>query len=147
MDRELFKIGRKSKKRVGRGISSGHGKTAGRGTKGQKSRAGFNIPKRFEGGQTPLSMRAPKMKGFRVRKNKIILLKTDMLDKLSGDRLDKDSLIAAGLIKKGVSYKILAGVKISKSFSNIDAPISSGAMKMLLAKHKVLEKESSGNTQ
>ena len=53
----------KIKKRVGRGISSGQGKTAGRGTKGQRSRSGFNIPKRFEGGQTPYLRRMPKLKG------------------------------------------------------------------------------------
>lgn len=55
----------KKKTRVGRGIAAGKGKTAGRGTKGQKSRAGGNIPARFEGGQTPLHIRIPKLRGFR----------------------------------------------------------------------------------
>jgi large subunit ribosomal protein L15 len=53
------------KRRVGRGIASGQGKTAGRGTKGQKSRAGGNLPAWFEGGQTPLHQRIPKLRGFR----------------------------------------------------------------------------------
>jgi large subunit ribosomal protein L15 len=53
--------------RVGRGISAGKGKTAGRGTKGQKARAGGSIPPWFEGGQTPLHMRIPKLRGFRNR--------------------------------------------------------------------------------
>ena len=53
------------KTRVGRGIAAGKGKTAGRGTKGQKARAGGNIPARFEGGQTPLHVRIPKLRGFR----------------------------------------------------------------------------------
>ena len=54
-----------AKRRVGRGIASGQGKTAGRGTKGQKARAGGNIPAWFEGGQTPLHQRLPKLRGFR----------------------------------------------------------------------------------
>lgn len=53
--------------RVGRGIAAGQGKTAGRGTKGQKARAGASIPPWFEGGQTPLSQRIPKLRGFRNR--------------------------------------------------------------------------------
>jgi large subunit ribosomal protein L15 len=53
--------------RVGRGIAGGKGKTAGRGTKGQKARAGGSIPARFEGGQTPLHIRIPKLRGFKNR--------------------------------------------------------------------------------
>jgi large subunit ribosomal protein L15 len=56
---------RKEKRRVGRGIAAGQGKTAGRGTKGQKARAGGKIPAWFEGGQTPLHQRIPKLRGFR----------------------------------------------------------------------------------
>jgi large subunit ribosomal protein L15 len=51
--------------RVGRGIAAGKGKTAGRGTKGQKSRAGSGIPAWFEGGQTPIHIRVPKLRGFK----------------------------------------------------------------------------------
>jgi len=54
-------------RRVGRGHGSGRGKTAGRGTKGQKSRAGGSLPAWFEGGQTPLHVRTPKLHGFRNR--------------------------------------------------------------------------------
>ena len=61
---------RKAKRRVGRGIAAGQGKTAGRGTKGQKARAGGSIPAWFEGGQTPLHQRLPKLRGF-VNKFKI----------------------------------------------------------------------------
>ena len=56
---------RKAKRRVGRGIAAGQGKTAGRGTKGQKARAGGKIPAWFEGGQTPLHQRIPKLHGFK----------------------------------------------------------------------------------
>ena len=58
---------RKERIRVGRGIAAGKGKTAGRGTKGQKARAGGGIPAWFEGGQTPLHMRIPKLRGFKNR--------------------------------------------------------------------------------
>ena len=58
---------RKERTRVGRGIAAGKGKTAGRGTKGQKSRAGGSIPAWFEGGQTPLHQRIPKLRGFKNR--------------------------------------------------------------------------------
>ena len=58
---------RQPRTRVGRGIAAGKGKTAGRGTKGQKARAGGGIPAWFEGGQTPLHMRIPKLRGFKNR--------------------------------------------------------------------------------
>ncbi len=58
---------RKARTRVGRGIAAGKGKTAGRGTKGQKARAGGSIPPWFEGGQTPLHVRIPKLRGFKNR--------------------------------------------------------------------------------
>lgn len=58
---------RTARRRVGRGIAAGQGKTAGRGTKGQKARAGGSIPAWFEGGQTPLHMRIPKLRGFKNR--------------------------------------------------------------------------------
>ena len=57
----------KARTRVGRGIAGGKGKTAGRGTKGQKARAGGTIPAWFEGGQTPIHIRIPKLRGFKVR--------------------------------------------------------------------------------
>jgi large subunit ribosomal protein L15 len=58
---------RKARTRVGRGIAAGQGKTAGRGTKGQKARAGASIPAWFEGGQTPIHVRVPKLRGFKNR--------------------------------------------------------------------------------
>jgi large subunit ribosomal protein L15 len=57
----------KARKRIGRGNSSGHGTTAGRGTKGQLSRSGGGKGKGFEGGQQPLAMRLPKLPGFKNR--------------------------------------------------------------------------------
>ncbi len=62
---ELNMTAKKSKKRVGRGIAAGHGKTAGRGTKGQNARTGGVRPG-FEGGQNPLMQRFPKLRGFTI---------------------------------------------------------------------------------
>jgi large subunit ribosomal protein L15 len=56
---------RRARTRVGRGIAAGQGKTAGRGTKGQRSRTGASIPAWFEGGQTPIHIRVPKLHGFK----------------------------------------------------------------------------------
>lgn len=58
---------KRPRRRVGRGIAAGQGKTAGRGTKGQKARAGGSIPPWFEGGQTPIHIRIPKLRGFKNR--------------------------------------------------------------------------------
>ena len=58
---------RRERTRVGRGIAAGKGKTAGRGTKGQRARAGASIPGWFEGGQTPIHIRVPKLRGFKNR--------------------------------------------------------------------------------
>lgn len=105
----------KNRKRVGRGISAGGGKTAGRGTKGQKSRSGFNIPKRFEGGQTPLSMRLPKLAGFKSPHKKAIVLTLDTISKnfKNNDLVSVASLIEKKIIKCGQKVKILNTGKLS----------------------------------
>ena len=88
-------------RRVGRGHGSGRGKTAGRGTKGQKSRAGGNLPAWFEGGQTPLHIRTPKLHGFRNRGRvayaPLNLGKLGELDK--GTLVTPDVLAHDGLIR------------------------------------------------
>jgi large subunit ribosomal protein L15 len=94
--------------RVGRGIAAGKGKTAGRGTKGQKARAGGSIPPWFEGGQTPLHMRIPKLRGFKNR------AKVDYEVVNVGDiaaRIDAGSFAAAGTApKKGEQLTINADI-------------------------------------
>lgn len=79
---QLESLQTKNKKRKGRGLSAGQGKTAGRGTKGQKSRAGHNIPSRHEGGQTPLSMRLPKLPGFKSRHAKAAVFSVEKIGQL-----------------------------------------------------------------
>lgn len=76
----------KSVKRVGRGIAAGQGKTAGRGTKGQKSRTGHSkLPAGFMGGQRAIMQAIPKLKGFRSIHSKAEVVYTDVLNTLSGD--------------------------------------------------------------
>jgi len=92
---------RKPSRRVGRGHGSGRGKTAGRGTKGQKSRAGGNLPAWFEGGQTPLHVRTPKLHGFknRFRVAYAPLNLARLSDVESGTLVTPDVLAHDGLIR------------------------------------------------
>lgn len=103
----------KRRKRVGRGIGGKGGKTAGRGTKGQKARD--TIPVSFEGGQLPLSMRVPKLKGFnnpfRVEYQAINL---DTLEESGLDEISPESLLAKGLVSKGALVKILGRGELSR---------------------------------
>ena len=86
--------------RVGRGIGSGKGKTSGRGVKGQKSRSGVAI-KSFEGGQMPLFRRLPK-RGFNsIRKNKIVTINLDNIQKLiEKDKININETITLNILKK-----------------------------------------------
>ncbi len=85
--------------RKGRGISAGQGKTAGRGTKGQKARTGHRkMPAGFMGGQRAIMQAVPKLKGFKSLQNKAEVVYTDRLNDLSGD-VDNAKLYEAGLIK------------------------------------------------
>jgi large subunit ribosomal protein L15 len=97
-----------AKTRVGRGIAAGKGKTAGRGTKGQKARAGGSIPPWFEGGQTPLHMRIPKLRGFRNR-GKVEYEVVNVGDIAA--RIDAGAFTAAGTApKKGEPMTINADI-------------------------------------
>lgn len=108
------------KKRVGRGIGSGHGKTSTRGEKGQTSRAGDSkLPARFEGGQTPFIMRIPK-RGFKNPNKKeyaVVNLKALEAKFNDGDEVSPDKLIEAGLIKKGDCVKILGQGELTKKLT------------------------------
>ena len=103
-------------KRVGRGIGSGQGKTAGRGHKGQKSRAGGYHKVGFEGGQMPLQRRLPKI-GFRSYLARITEeIRLDELEKVAAENIDINALRKAGLISRKIKrVKIIASGKISKA--------------------------------
>lgn len=85
--------------RVGRGISAGQGKTAGRGTKGQKARSGNGRNPGFEGGQNPLISRVPKLRGFRPFWDKPVTVTTAQLSKFSG-AVDNFTLYEARILSK-----------------------------------------------
>lgn len=124
----LPKIYMLKKKRLGRGIAAGGGKTAGRGTKGQKSRRGYNLPKFFEGGQTSLIKRTPKQRGFYHFKNKPQIIKLSLIEKLfsQNDNISPKLLIERKIISslpKG-GIKILADIKPTKYLIFQDIAIS-----------------------
>jgi large subunit ribosomal protein L15 len=91
---------RKNRKRVGRGVGSGTGKTAGRGTKGHNSRSGGGVRPGFEGGQMPLHRRLPKRGFTNIFKKKIAVINIRDLAKFeSGSMVDEAALVRAGLVK------------------------------------------------
>jgi large subunit ribosomal protein L15 len=100
-------------KRVGRGIGGKGGKTAGRGIKGQKARG--NVPTGFEGGQMPLHMRVPKLKGFnnpfRVEYQAVNL---DTIEASELDEISPETLHAHGLVHKGALVKVLGRGDLSR---------------------------------
>ncbi len=105
---------RKGRKRVGRGIGGKGGKTAGRGTKGQKARN--TIPARFEGGQLPLQQRLPKLRGFdnpfRVEYQAINL---DTIAESGLTEVTPEALYEKGLISKGALVKVLGRGELSSA--------------------------------
>lgn len=131
----LPRITQKESRRVGRGHGSGRGKTAGRGTKGQKSRK--NIPLAFEGGALPLVKRLPFLRGRgrnKVFKPHPIAINISSLNKFSKKTtIDIDTLIKYGIVgdtarKRGV--KILSGGDLSVSLM-VKVPVSAGARKKI----------------
>lgn len=84
--------------RAGRGISAGKGKTAGRGTKGQGSRKSGGVRPGFEGGQMPLYMRIPKLRGFKSKRPKAEVVYTGQLEAVKGASVDNQALFDAGLV-------------------------------------------------
>ncbi|MEU8921700.1 50S ribosomal protein L15 [Kitasatospora sp. NPDC048545] len=126
--------------RVGRGEAS-KGKTAGRGTKGTKAR--YQVPQRFEGGQMPLHMRLPKLKGF---KNPFkITFQVVNLDKLAelypqGGEVTVEDLVAKGAVRKNSLVKVLGTGEVSVALQvTVDAVSGSAAEKITAAGGTVTE--------
>ena len=97
----------KGRKRIGRGMGSGHGKTSTRGSKGQRAGTGFSQKRGFEGGQMPLHRRLPKRGFTNIFKKQFAIVNLGKLEKLEGDTFSVDSLLAAGVI-----HKVHDGLKI-----------------------------------
>jgi len=107
---------KKKAKRVGRGMSSGHGKTAGRGHKGQKARSGGGVRPGFEGGQMPLQRRIPKRGFTNIFKKEYSIVNLERLNIFEeGSTVTPELLAQAGIIKKqGERVKILGNGEIGK---------------------------------
>ena len=113
------KAARHAKKRVGRGPGSGHGKTAGRGEKGQKSRSGFSRMRGFEGGQMPLHRRLPKRGFTNIFKKEYAVVNLADLERFdNGATVDEAALRQAGLVKgKNDGVKVLGNGKLAKKLT------------------------------
>ncbi len=108
----------KARKRVGRGIGSGLGKTSGKGHKGQKARSGGSVKPGFEGGQMPLQMRLPKF-GFSSRIGRSTAqIRTSELNGIEADVVDLAALRAAGLIKTDIKRaKVMLSGEVTKKLT------------------------------
>jgi large subunit ribosomal protein L15 len=126
---------RKSRKRLGRGVASGWGKTAGRGNKGHKARSGGGVRPGFEGGQMPIHRRLPKRGFTNIFKKRIAIVNIRDLGRFqSGDTVDHATLIQAGLVKGNVDgVKLLGQGNIEQSLTvRLDA-VSEGARQKIEA--------------
>ena len=109
----------KQKKRLGRGHGSGHGKTSGRGHKGQKARSGSGIKPGFEGGQMPIQRRLPKRGFTNIFKISFAILNVRDLNSFDdGTTINRESLLAAGMIKRSdEQVKILGDGELTKKIT------------------------------
>lgn len=125
---------RKTRKRVGRGIGSGLGKTCGRGHKGQKARAGGFHKVGFEGGQMPLQRRLPKV-GFNSRMAKTSAeVRLHELENINADVIDMAALIAADVVPAiTLKAKVIASGEISKAVTLKGIAVTPGAKKAIEA--------------
>jgi large subunit ribosomal protein L15 len=112
---ELTLTAAQPRKRVGRGIGSGKGKTAGRGTKGQNARSGGGVRPGFEGGQNPLAKRLPKKRGFvPVARVEFAAINLTRLDGLKGTTITNATLVEQGVVKNlRMPVKVLGTGKLS----------------------------------
>ncbi|GAW95780.1 MULTISPECIES: 50S ribosomal protein L15 [Colwellia] len=118
----------KAKKRCGRGIGSGIGKTGGRGHKGQKSRSGGSVRPGFEGGQMPLKQRLPKF-GFTSRKSLVRAeIRLHELNLVKGDVVDIHALKDAGLITRNIiAVKVMLSGELTRPITLRGIAVTKGA--------------------
>ncbi len=130
---------RKDRKRLGRGGS--HGTYAGKGIKGQKARTGGKVRIGFEGGQMPLLMRMPKLKGFKNPSKMVYFpVNLNLLDRLfeDGAKVDAAALVKMGVTKKEMILKLLGTGDLKKKLSiSVDAASESAIKKVEKAGGKV----------
>jgi large subunit ribosomal protein L15 len=126
---------RHAKKRVGRGPGSGHGKTAGRGEKGQKSRSGYSRMLGFEGGQMPLHRRLPKRGFTNIFKKEYSVVNLGDLDRFdNGATVDESALRKSGLIKgRHDGIKVLGHGEVTKKLTVVAEKFSKTAKEKIEA--------------
>ena len=108
----------KGRKRIGRGMGSGHGKTSTRGSKGQHAGTGFGQKRGFEGGQMPLHRRLPKRGFTNIFKKQYAIVNLGRLEKLDGDSFNVDRLLELGVIHKtGDGLKILGSGQLTRKIT------------------------------
>ena len=111
-------VKKETRKRVGRGIGSGLGKTSGRGHKGQKARSGGGVRRGFEGGQTPLYRRLPKRGFTNIHANTYTEVTLTMLNKATTEEVTAESLIKDGIISKANDGIVILGTgKLEKKLT------------------------------
>ena len=124
----------KSRRRVGRGIGSGLGKTAGRGHKGQKSRSGGFHKVGFEGGQMPLQRRLPKRGFVSLTRNDTAQVRLSDLAKLPVDQIDLLALKAAGIVPSlAKSAKVIKSGELTKAVKLQGLQVTKGAKAVIEA--------------
>lgn len=129
---ELEATPNKNRKRVGRGIAAGQGKTAGRGTKGQLARTGKKIRATFMGGQGPLMQRIPKKRGFRSLRVPAQVVYTEQLGLLKGKTADNQTLFEAGLIATPYhTVKVILSGELKKALTVKVQAASKGAVEAI----------------
>ena len=126
---------KKNTKRLGRGSGSGQGMTAGKGTKGQKSRSGGGTPPWFEGGQMPLQRRIPKRGFTNIFKQAYSVINVGDLDRFpEGSQVALTDLIATGLLRKThLPVKLLGGGEISRPVTIVVHKASASALQKMEA--------------
>lgn len=122
------------KKRVGRGMGSGMGKTSTRGHKGQGSRSGSSLMRGFEGGQMPLHRRLPKRGFTNIFRTEYTVLNLDRIAEFSQDELTYEKLIALGLVRKRNALVKVLGV------GELTAPVTVHAHKFSKSAQEKIEK-------
>lgn len=124
---------RSTKKRIGRGLGSGNGKTSGKGQKGQNSRSGGGVAIGFEGGQTPFFKRMPKRGFTNYTRKEYAIVNVEDLNKFDdGVTVDYTALKAAGLVKKELDgLKVLGNGKLEKKLTVKAAKFSASAKKAI----------------
>lgn len=132
---ELNVSSTQNKKRVGRGISAGQGKTAGRGTKGQGARTGKKLRSTFQGGQRPLVQGVPKARGFKSLRSKAQVVYLDTLNSLKGSLADYNELFEQGYIASPYqSVKVIARGELTKK---VDIKLTAASASVVAAVTKL----------